>query len=194
MNAAVLERYGAPEEALVVRDVPVPEPGSEQVRVRVHVTTVTAGDAEIRSLALPWLFRLPIRLWLGWRRPERVLGMEVAGVIDAVGSQVTDFAVGDAVFGATGMHFGAYAERALVDTGAEGLVAKIPEGVAFDDVAPLPIGGLAALGYNPGPANNIRGDLLEAAVRQFQRDYGLAVDGLVTAELVRSIEFRTRGG
>ena len=53
--------------------------------------------------------------------------------------------------------------------------------------------GLALLGYNPGPANNVRGDLLENSIRQYQRDYRLRVDGLVTADLARHIESQTRG-
>ncbi len=104
-------------------------------------------DTELRSSSMPWLFRIPLRLWLGiWRpRPETVLGMEVAGTVQAVGSEVEGFAVGDAVFGDTGMDFGGYAELARLS--ADGHVARTPAGVPLDQVVPLPISGLEALGY-----------------------------------------------
>ncbi len=146
MKAAVLTAYGPPQ-TVQLQELPDPEPGPGQLRVRVHAATVTAGDGEIRRSDLPWLFRLPIRLWLGWFRPRSgtVPGMELAGIVDAVGPDVDGFAPGDRVVAGTEMGVGACAELAVV--GADGLVATVPDGVDLSDVAPLPIGGLEAVGY-----------------------------------------------
>ena len=146
MKAAVLTRYG-PADALQIHEVPRPEPGARQLRIAVRATTVTRGDTELRALDLPWLFRLPIRLWLGVWGPRKstILGMELSGVVDAVGDGVESFADGDAVLGTTDMGLGGYAQYALVK--AEGLVVRKPEALSFTEAAALPIGGLAALGY-----------------------------------------------
>ena len=146
MRAVVLERYGG-ADGLVQRDIEAPEAGPGELLVRVHHTTVTMGDTELRSSRLPWIFRIPIRLWLGVWRPRRntVLGMEVAGTVEAVGDGVQGFEVGDAVFGGTGMHLGGYGELARMPIGEA--VAHKPADVPFDQVVALPIGGLEALGY-----------------------------------------------
>lgn len=146
MKAVVLEAYG-PAEGLVLTQVEAPEPGPGELLVRVQHTTVTMGDTELRRSNMPWLFRLPLRLWLGVRRPRRglVLGMEVAGTVQAVGEGVVGFAEGDAVYGVTPMGLGGYAELARVSV-VEG-VARAPSGVPLDQLAALPIGGLEAMGY-----------------------------------------------
>ncbi|MEM6996562.1 MAG: NAD(P)-dependent alcohol dehydrogenase [Myxococcota bacterium] len=146
MKAVVLTRYG-PADALQVRDVPRPDPGPGQLRIAVHATTVTRGDTELRALDLPWLFRLPIRLWLGLWGPRKhtILGMEMAGIVDEVGEGVEGFEVGDAVLGTSDMGLGTYAQYVLVK--AEGLVAAKPAALSFAEAASVPIGGLAALGY-----------------------------------------------
>mgnify|MGYP001250921461 CR=1 FL=1 len=146
MKAVVLTRYG-PAEALQIQDVPRPEPGRGELLVAVRATTVTRGDTEMRALDLPWLFRLPIRLWLGVWGPRKstILGMEMAGVVEAVGDGVTGFAVGDAVLGTSDMGLGTYAQYVVVK--ADGLVARKPDVLSFAEAATVPIGGLAALGY-----------------------------------------------
>jgi NADPH:quinone reductase-like Zn-dependent oxidoreductase len=146
MRAAVIRAYGPPN-GVELADVPTPVATAGQLVVRVHTTTVNMGDTEIRASNLPWLFRIPIRLWLGVLRPKpsTILGMEVAGVVADVGGETRGFAVGDEVVGAMPMGFGAHADFARVD--AAGLVARKPEQLTFDEVAPLPVAGLAALGY-----------------------------------------------
>lgn len=146
MKAVVLTRYG-PADGLQVRDVPRPEPGPGELLVAVRATTVTRGDTEMRALDLPWLFKLPIRLWLGvWGpREHTILGMEMSGVVEAVGEGVEAFAVGDAVLGTSDMGLSTYAQYVVVK--ADGLVANKPEGLTFEQAAAIPIGGLAALGY-----------------------------------------------
>ncbi len=145
MRAVVLRSYGPPE-ALALVDLPVPEPRAGQVRVRVVATTVSMGDTEIRSMSLPGLFAVPIRLWLGLFRPrsDTVLGMELAGVVDAVADDVSSLKVGDRVFGAPEMGFGTYAELVCVQASA---LLPVPEALDFATAATLPIAGLEAMGY-----------------------------------------------
>jgi NADPH:quinone reductase-like Zn-dependent oxidoreductase len=146
VRAVVLTAYG-PAEGLELQEVDKPVPGPGEVLVRVHAATVTAGDSELRTSALPWLFWVPLRLWMGLVRPKpnTVLGMEVAGVVDSVGEGVERFGPGDEVFGATGLGFGAYAEYVRVE--AEGILAIKPDEVAFEQAVTVPVGGIAALGY-----------------------------------------------
>lgn len=146
MKAVVLTRYG-PADGLQIQEVPRPEPGPGQMLVAVRATTVTRGDTELRTLDLPWLFRLPIRLWLGVFGPRKrtILGMEMSGVVERVGEGVDGYATGDEVLGTSDMGLGTYAQYVLVK--AEGLVAKKPAVLSFNEAAAVPIGGLAALGY-----------------------------------------------
>lgn len=87
MKAVVYKQYGSPE-VLELRDVPKPAPKDREVLVRIHATTVTRGDSRMRSFTVPlqqWLFA---RLYLGIFRPRRsILGMELAGVVEATGRQ-----------------------------------------------------------------------------------------------------------
>ncbi|MHA1128414.1 MAG: NAD(P)-dependent alcohol dehydrogenase, partial [Alphaproteobacteria bacterium] len=108
---------------------------------------VTKADCELRSFdfQVKW-FVLPLRLVLGVFRPRKnILGGYFAGVIEAVGSDVTKFKVGDAIFGSGGMGFGAHAEYLTV---AEGnTLALMPDNVSFEQAAAVPLGGLNALHF-----------------------------------------------
>src|SRR5689334_9546084 len=98
MKAVVYTTYGSPE-VLRLKEVEKPAPKANEVRVKIHATTVTIGDTIMRSFKLPtprwqWLFA---RLYLGVTGPRRtILGMELSGEIEAIGSKVTRFKVGDA--------------------------------------------------------------------------------------------------
>jgi NADPH:quinone reductase-like Zn-dependent oxidoreductase len=125
MRAVVHDRYGPPD-VLRVEDVEPPVPKDDEVLVRVRATTVNQTDCHMRR-ARPVLWRF----MLGLRRPKRrVLGLEFAGEVEAVGSAVTDFQVGDRVFG---MRSGAHAEYLCVK--GTRLVAQIPAGMTFEDAA-----------------------------------------------------------
>jgi NADPH:quinone reductase-like Zn-dependent oxidoreductase len=128
MKAVVCTGYGPPER-LEILEVERPTPSADEVLVRVHATSVNRTDAA--TLHGTPLFA---RLATGVRRPKHpILGSEFAGRIEAVGSQVSDLAVGDEVFGFSGATFGAHAEYLVIP--ADGPVATIPAGLTYDEVA-----------------------------------------------------------
>lgn len=146
MKAMLYTQYGPPA-VLHLAEIPQPEPKADEVLVRVRATTVTIGDTIMRSLNLPGsaLQRLAARLYLGLRRPKRpILGMEIAGEVAAVGSQVTRFKAGDPVFASTfATGFGGYAEyKCLPQTG---VLAHLPAGCPYPAAAALPGAGMTAL-------------------------------------------------
>lgn len=147
MKAAVWTAYGPPE-VLVVRDVPEPTVAPGEVLVRVRASSVSAGDCEMRRLDFPLLFRVPLRLFVGLRRPTRVtvMGQELAGEIVAVGEGVETFAVGDEVMAATDMGLGGYAELRSVPLRSDGgAIARKPAALSHEEAAIVPLGGLEAL-------------------------------------------------
>jgi NADPH:quinone reductase-like Zn-dependent oxidoreductase len=146
MKAAIFTRYGPPD-VLELREVPRPTPGPKEILIRIHAATVTAGDTEMRRLKLPpWLW-IPMRLYGGLIRPKRlpILGMELSGVVEAAGADVTRFAAGDEVFAATGFGFGGYAEYVCLRENAP--IARKPAELPFEEAAAVPIGGLEALSF-----------------------------------------------
>lgn len=138
MRAVVHDRYGPPE-VLRLGEVERPLPNDDEVLVKVHATTVTRTDCHMRA-AKPFIWRF----MLGLLRPKRkILGLEFAGVIEAVGAAVTDFDVGDRVFG---LRNSAHAEYVCVREA--GLLARMPAGMTFEEAAAVCDGmsqGLAGL-------------------------------------------------
>lgn len=142
MKAIVWTKYGSPD-GLRLADIPEPMPKDHEVRIRIHATTVTAGDWEVRSLKLPLMIRIPIRLWFGIRNPRaKILGQELAGEVESVGKAVTRFKVGDRVFGTPGLMFGAYAEYICLSEKA--LLLPIPANLTYEEAAAVPVGALEA--------------------------------------------------
>jgi len=143
MKAIVCPRYGPPE-VLQFKEVERPTPKDNEVVVKVHATTVTTGDCEFRGLHLPLAWQLMVRIGFGLRRPrEKILGQELAGEIESVGSAVRMFKKGDSVFAATGLRLGAWAEYTCVPE--KGLIAIKPANLSYEETASLPVGGLHAL-------------------------------------------------
>ena len=145
MKAVVYTRYGPPE-VLRLADVPKPAPRDREVLVRVHATTVTIGDTIMRSLNLPihgWQ-KLMGRLILGWRKPRRhILGMELAGEIEAIGRKVTRFKTGDPVFASTfAVNFGGHAEYKCLPE--NGVIAIKPDNLTYEQAAAIPGAGQTA--------------------------------------------------
>jgi len=145
MRAAVHERYGPPE-VVALRDVPTPTPQPGQILIRTVATTVTAGDWRVRSLDVPAGFGLVSRLAFGITGPrQRILGMEIAGEVAAVGSGVTRFAVGDQVFAYDGFRMGCHAEFKCIDQ--DGPVEPLPANLDHGEAAALSFGGTTALDF-----------------------------------------------
>jgi NADPH:quinone reductase-like Zn-dependent oxidoreductase len=136
MRAVVHDRYGPPE-VLRLEEVERPVPREDEVLVRVRATTVTRTDCGWRR-ARPFF----ARAFTGVLTPrQRILGMELAGEVAAVGSSVTEFAVGDHVFGVAG--FGAHAEFAC--RRERGPLAHKPAELSFEEAAAVCDGACTAL-------------------------------------------------
>ena len=138
MQAIIQDGYGAPERVLRPGEAAVPSIGAGDVLIRVRATSVNTPDWATVA-GTPYILRLGI----GLRRPRRpVRGSDIAGVVEAVGQQVTDLAPGDEVFGSTGGRAGAFAQYAAAP--AAQLVRK-PAGLSFTDAAASVMCGLTAL-------------------------------------------------
>lgn len=144
MKAVVYTRYGPPE-VLQIAEIAKPIPKDNEVLIKVHATTVTVGDTRMRSFTVPRGQWLPARLYLGVRKPKRaILGMELAGEVEAVGKRVTRFQVGAAVFASTfEVGFGGYAEYKCLPE--NGMLAIKPANLSFAEAAASVGGGMTAL-------------------------------------------------
>ena len=189
MKAIVHDRYGPPE-VLHLDEVERPVPADDEILVRIHATTVSRSDCGLRA-AHPFFARLVT----GIRRPkQRILGMEFAGKVAEVGAGVTEFRVGDRVFGARGS--GAHAEYIAISESAP--VAHIPAGMSFEEAAAVCDGVSLTLpclrGGNVGAGTSLlvygaSGAMGTAAV-QLAAAFGAevtAVCGPNAIELVRSL-------
>ena len=188
MKAVVAHRYGPPE-VLRIEDVERPVPADHEVLVKVHASTVTRSDCGFRG-ASPFFSRV----FTGLRRPKQaIVGMEFAGIVEEVGSAVTEFAVGDEVFG---LRSGANAEYVCVREA--GALAHKPASLTFEEAAGLADGASIARAClakaNLGPESRIvvygaTGAIGTAGV-QLAKATGahvIAVANTKNVELVRSL-------
>lgn len=149
MRAVVCDRYGPPDVLRVV-DVERPTPREDEVLVKVHASTVTRTDCAFRQ-GVPYIGRFVT----GLRRPKwRILGIELAGEVEAVGSAVTSFQPGDEVFGINPWRFGGHAEFVCVPESAP--LAHKPAGMSFEEAAAVCDGVIMAL-MGLRPANPAKG-------------------------------------
>lgn len=196
MRAVVYERYGPPE-VLQLTDRPRPEPKPDELLIRVRATTVTSGDFRARSLQMPRGFGPLARPVFGFSRPRQpVLGTEFAGDVEAVGSGVSEFRAGDAVFGFRGFRMGCYAE--FITMKESGALARKPANLSHEQAASLCFGGTTALDfYRRGKlqrgdrvlVNGASGAVGTAAV-QLAKHFGAHVTAVCSganAELVKSL-------
>jgi NADPH:quinone reductase-like Zn-dependent oxidoreductase len=145
MRAAVYRRFGGPDNVRM-EELPRPSVGRDDVLIRVHASTVSAADHRARSREVPRGLWLLAAVGIGAFRPKRrVLGMDVAGVVEAVGADVTRFAAGDEVIAMLGGRFGGHAEYARVRQ--DGAIALKPRSMTFEDSVSLVFGGLTACGF-----------------------------------------------
>lgn len=202
MKAVVWTSYGSPD-GLKLRDVEKPAPKDNEVLIKIHATTVTAGDCEMRRLDLPLMLSFPVRLYAGFLRPKRIpiLGQELSGEVVQVGKDVRSFKEGDEVFGTTGLGFGAYAEYICLpgepdDT--QGALAIKPANLTHEEAAAVPTAGFEALhflrkaGIGPGKRVLIvgAGGSIGTFSVQLARHFGAEVTGVDSTEkldMLRSI-------
>lgn len=143
MKAIVYTKYGPPE-VLQSQEVEKPIPKDNEVLVKVHATTVTVADTRARGFKVPTTFWIPARITLGITSPKsKILGMELAGVVESIGKNVTLFKEGDQVFAATLNSQGSYAEYKCLPE--DGPIAIKPKNISFEEAAAIPIGARTAL-------------------------------------------------
>jgi 2-desacetyl-2-hydroxyethyl bacteriochlorophyllide A dehydrogenase len=151
MKAIVWTKYGSPD-SLKLQEVEQPVPKDDEILVKIHAASVTAGDCEMRRLQLPLGLSLPVRLYVGLFKPKRipVLGQELAGEVVEVGRNVKSYQVKDQIFGTTGFSFGAYAEYICLPANpgdAAGVMAAKPQNISYEEAATIPTAGFESLHF-----------------------------------------------
>jgi len=195
-------KYGSPD-GLQLKEVERPVPKDDEILIKIHATTITAGDCEMRRLELPLMLSFPVRVYAGLLRPKRIpiLGQELAGVVEAVGENVKSYKVGDQVFGTTGFGFGAYAEYICLPEkpdDAQGTLAPKPSNLTYEEAAAVPTAGFEALHFlrkaNTQPGKKVlivgSGGSIGTFAIQLARHFGAEVTGVDSTEkmdLLRSI-------
>lgn len=145
MKAIICTKYGPPN-VLQLQNIEKPKPKKNEVLVKIHATSVSTGDCRIRGFNSPLLFWIPMRIILGFRKPRKpILGVELSGEIEDIGSDVTQFKKGDPVFALTELNLGGYAEYTCVHE--SGLIALKPTNLTYEEAAVIPFGGTSALHF-----------------------------------------------
>ena len=172
MKAWTCRGYGGPE-VLALEDRPKPAAKDHEVLIRIHATTVSSGDMRVRALKLPRGFGLIARLVFGITRPRQpILGTELAGTIEAVGRNVTDYRVGDAVIAFPGGAMGCHAEYRVMAAGKP--IAPKPANLSFEEAASLCFGGTTALHF-----------LRKAGIRAGEKILVIGASGAVGSAIVQ---------
>ena len=198
MKAVLHTRYGPPDE-LQIAEIEKPVPKQNQVLIKVRAASVTTSDCNIRNQTfVPGYLRPLVKMEFGSKEPKnRILGFDLAGDIEEVGSGVTKFKVADAVFGTTEPYFGAHAEYLCLPEDA--VIALKPENMSYEEAATVPVIGNTALhfirdlgGVQPGHKvliNGASGGIGTFAV-QIAKNLGAEVTGVCSGknlDLVRSL-------
>ena len=159
MKAIVHTKYGPPDE-LQLKEVEKPVPGDNEVLIKIHATTVTTTDCNARNFTfVPKSFMFFARIMFGFKKPKiNILGIDLAGEIEAIGKDVKLFKVGDQVFGSPGTKFGGHAEYCCVPE--NGALAIKPADLSWEEAAAISLAGNTALffirdlGKNSGRTKN----------------------------------------
>lgn len=196
MKAMVWTQYGPPD-VLQLQEVAKPTPKDNEVLIKVHAATVTLGDCELRRLKVPVWIRLPLRIYVGINKPNRItiLGQELAGEIEAVGKNVTKFKAGDPVFAPTMLRLGAYAEYICLP---EKYPVLKPASLTYEEAATIPTGGINGLHFlrvaNLQPSESVlingAGGSIGTYAVQIAKLFGAQVTAVDSAEklaMLRSI-------
>jgi NADPH:quinone reductase-like Zn-dependent oxidoreductase len=202
MKAIIWTKYGPPD-GLQFKNVEKPVPKDDEILIKIHATTITAGDCEMRRLELPLMLSFPVRIYAGLLRPKRItiLGQELAGEVEEVGKNVNSYKKGDQVFGTTGFGFGAYAEYICLPEkpdDAQGTLAIKPTNLTYEEAAAVPTAGFEALHFlrkaNIQPGKKVlivgAGGSIGTFAIQLARYFGAEVTGVDSTdklELLRSI-------
>jgi NADPH:quinone reductase-like Zn-dependent oxidoreductase len=153
MKAIVYTEYGSPD-VLQLKDVEKPVPKHNEVLIRIYAATVTASDCIVRNFKeifprksiMAFLMWISGRIFLGFRKPRKpILGLELAGEIEAIGKDVKRFKTGDRIFAYPQMRFGAHAEYTCMHE--DGLLAIKPANITYEEAAAIPVGGNLALHF-----------------------------------------------
>lgn len=145
MKAITYKRYGSPE-VLEISEVSTPSPRDDQLLIRVRTTTVSTADWRMRSLNVPRGFGLFVRLAFGILSPRKpILGCELSGEVEALGSAVTTFKIGDHVVAYPGFDLGCHAQYKCIK--ANGAVAIKPNNLSFEQASALCFGGATMLDF-----------------------------------------------
>jgi NADPH:quinone reductase-like Zn-dependent oxidoreductase len=157
MKVILHTKYGPPDE-LQLSEVDKPIPEANEVLIKIHATTVTTSDCNFRNLTfVPKLVQLPMRLQFGFRKPKyNIIGLDLAGEIEAVGAEVTRFEVGDKVFGTPEPAVGTYAEYICIPE--DGVLTIKPESMADEEAAAITNMANAALYFTRDLGNIQAGD------------------------------------
>ncbi len=149
MKAVICTKYGAPD-VLQIKQVTKPIPKKNELLIKIYATTVHIGDSKIRRFEPGMGFFLDLfvkpmmRIMIGFRGPrKKILGMELAGKIEAIGQDVSLFKPGDDIFASTELRFGSYAEYICLPENS--LIAPLPKNMTYQEAAPVSNGALTAL-------------------------------------------------
>lgn len=149
MKAIYCTKYGSPE-VLKLTEISKPNPKDNEVRIKIMASAVTSSDVYMRASDIPLMYKIPLRIMTGIRKPRNpILGSVFSGIIDAVGKDIKRFKEGDEVYGLTGLSFGAYAEyKCMKETDSMGgCIAMKPSNITHEEAAVLADGGLLAYQY-----------------------------------------------
>lgn len=194
MLIAKNELFGSPEVVKIV-EVPVPEPKSHEILIRVGATTVSAADSRLRSRNVPRGFGFIMGLIYGFSKPKYIsLGTEAAGEVVKLGAKVSQFRLGDRVVANLGMKLGGHAQYVVLNETAP--IAKVPPAVSLETAAAMVFGGVTALVFLRDKLKIRSGERLlvvggggavGSAAIQLGKKFGAHVTGVCSSEKMAAV-------